>query len=282
MKSIIFAIIVVFTPLSIYAYIQGGTTTSYIDKYTITNGDKIVIFQGMSHIGLRSFYKEVGEEINEYRREGYIINFECFKTNSITLNKDEANYENELDSFNEFKAKKVETFKKYPVYSTTKYAYQHIELLRYTTYDDKCADMSELEINKLADRLSEKYEIAKTTNNKVLSNSYHNDAFVMLNKYERLYIYLANIRNQYIINFIREYQEKIFSYFDKSIILENKIIIEARNKHLADIILNDSNKLIYVNYGDGHFLGVFNLLKEKDRNWTLEKTTKKLILGNQD
>ena len=46
-------------------------------------------------------------------------------------------------------------------------------------------------------------------------------------------------------------------------------MLDFRNRHLADLILNQPSDLIYVTYGYAHFHGVFKLLQEADPDWEI-------------
>lgn len=47
------------------------------------------------------------------------------------------------------------------------------------------------------------------------------------------------------------------------------VVVEYRNRHLADMILQHPRDRIYVTYGYDHFRGVFRLLQEADPNWQI-------------
>lgn len=45
------------------------------------------------------------------------------------------------------------------------------------------------------------------------------------------------------------------------------IILDERNKHIADAIIDSPNRHIYIHYGALHYSGVLELLKERDNRW---------------
>jgi hypothetical protein len=44
--------------------------------YTISNGEKIIKFEAMIHIGTPNFYKSVQKNIRKSKEEGYVLFFE--------------------------------------------------------------------------------------------------------------------------------------------------------------------------------------------------------------
>lgn len=47
------------------------------------------------------------------------------------------------------------------------------------------------------------------------------------------------------------------------------VVVEFRNRHLVDMILEHPAERIYVTYGYDHFRGVFRMLQEADPNWRI-------------
>lgn len=50
---------------------------------------------------------------------------------------------------------------------------------------------------------------------------------------------------------------------------KEQVVVEFRNRHLADMILEHPAKRIYVTYGYDHFRGVFRMLQEANPNWRI-------------
>lgn len=278
-KALLFSFTLIFVPLSLYVHTQGGITRSYIEKHVLTNGEKTVVFQGMMHIGLRSFYEQVGQELNYYRDSGYKIYQECFRYNSKIVSKDDPNYSDAVKKYNGFKDIYAQSMSKYPVFTTTKYTYQDFGLYNYIQYDDECADLNRSEFTKLTDELTKKHDIKKETVDEVSNSGDHIEAFVYLNKYEKSFIYVANIMNLNLNHFFDKTLYKFYSYFDDSLLLDLQIGMEARNKNLANSIIKEPNNYIYISYGSAHFYGVLESLKEHDKNWKIIETTEKIVLG---
>lgn len=56
---------------------------------------------------------------------------------------------------------------------------------------------------------------------------------------------------------------------DQSPFME-KVVLEYRNRHLADTILQSPAEHIYITYGADHFKGVYKLLQAADPAWTIK------------
>ncbi len=52
-----------------------------------------------------------------------------------------------------------------------------------------------------------------------------------------------------------------------------KIILDFRNKVLADLILGDEHDRIYITYGAEHLKGVLALLQQADPRWRVESVS---------
>lgn len=73
----IFAVlsILVATPIYVLA-ITGAVRPLTVPLATLSNGQKTVVFQGMSHIGTEAFYKSVVYDLERALTEGYVIFYE--------------------------------------------------------------------------------------------------------------------------------------------------------------------------------------------------------------
>ena len=56
---------------------------------------------------------------------------------------------------------------------------------------------------------------------------------------------------------------------DKSPFMK-KIVLDYRNRYLADTILQSPAERFYITYGADHFKGVYKLLQAADPAWTIE------------
>lgn len=279
-------ILSVFIIISIPSFINNGAfSKSYETKYIMTDGHKIIVFQGMNHIGLTSFYKEVGEEMTSYRNDGYQIFLEGLKHNGIKpLKKSDSAYTAKSNFYN---LMAEEYRKKNKKYFNDKYTQQMYILNQYYAYDDEYADMTEQEYDNIIENQTVIHEantaIDAHYNKKVealKSVTDHTESYNKIIQDDKLYIISKNINNTYFMKKIMNGLVSVEYWYD-STFTEDKnlfydIVMVKRNKIIADYLLKSESKKIYINYGSAHFDGVFNLLKEENPNWKIVEVSKKL------
>lgn len=272
-------------PMTIYAYTQGGVTSSSMNTYTLTNGQKTVVFQSMSHIGLRSFYKEVGEEMTDYRNKGYRILLEGIgSTGYKPLRKGDVGYEVEVAKYNSYydiNKKILDDMENTSIYKNSKYTYQGIELSRYMAYDDEYADISYSTLFDLADKKAKEKNISQSALNayKDMDFKYSNSTNRLLNN-EKFYIYIQNTSEFPLFTFINYYLTPLVNRIFPEYSLITDVTVNARNQNLVNHIIDEPENFIYLTYGAAHFKGVFDNLKAIDPNWQIVSTTQKIFLGS--
>ncbi|MDQ7022226.1 MAG: hypothetical protein Q9M97_01605, partial [Candidatus Gracilibacteria bacterium] len=57
-------------------YYSNEINPAAIPEYTITNGEKTVIFQAMSHIGSEDFYEKIKQNLIKAKKDGYVYFYE--------------------------------------------------------------------------------------------------------------------------------------------------------------------------------------------------------------
>lgn len=285
LKIAIFSCTVVYLiPMTIYAYTKGGVSTASMNTYTLTNGQKTVVFQSMGHIGLRAFYKEVGEEIIDYRQKGYRFFFEGIgSTGYKPLRKGDVGYEEAVTQYNSYydvNKKILEKMDSESIYKNSKYTYQRIELSHYLAYDDEYADLSYSALFELAEKHAKENNISKKTldSYKNMDLSYSSSTHRLLNN-EMLFIYMENTREYPLFSFLERYLTPLTNKLSSDYSLNTNVTINARDQNLVKHILDEPENLIYLTYGDAHLKGFFENLKEIDSNWKIISTTQKIIFG---
>lgn len=274
--------VVYLIPMTIYAYTKGGVSTASMNTYTLTNGQKTVVFQSMSHIGLRSFYKEVGEEITDYRNKGYRIFFEGIgATGYKPLRKGDLGYEAAVTKYNSYydiNKKILEKMDSESIYKNSKYTYQGIELSHYLSYDDEYADLSYSALFDLAEKQAKENNISKKAldSYKNMDLSYSSSTDRLLGN-EMLYIYMENTRGYPLFSFLDRYLTPVVNKLSADSNLRTNVTINARDQNLVKHILDEPENLIYLTYGDAHFKGFLEGLQTNDPNWKIVSTTEKVI-----
>lgn len=270
--------------ISIHAYSKGWVNSSTVPTYTLTNGEKTVVFQSMMHIGLKSFYKEVGEEMTQYRKDGYRVMLEGIGTTGIKpLRPGEKGYEEAVSKFNSWypnyitKITKTESEK----YKDIPYTHQLLSFDRYIAYDDEIVDFTREKMNNVITQTKEKSGLTdKSVNTYKDTLGDHSDGLNMLINHDKFFTFMINTKDFFAFKLSDTYINPLLMSLNPAARLDYEVTMVARNKNLADHIIAEPEHLIYITYGGAHFEGVFNLLKESDPRWEIIKTSDKFVLKN--
>lgn len=272
-------IVIFIIPICLSAYENGWIDKSYEKKYILTDGNKTVVFQGMTHIGLKSFYHEVGKEMTEYRNSGYQIMLEGIGHDGFKrLDKDHKDYTQSKIAFDNYKNFLTKTED-----NDYKYTYQNIIFNKYIDYNDAYADLSRDALLKVVKENKSSQNILKTDDE---IDSYldsfgdHEEVFNILTEDEKIFIFMRNIGDSMYVKFLDNYVPKLLNYFNEENKLKDHIIITERDENIVNEILKSNSKNIYITYGSAHFNGVFNNLKNINSNWKIIDIQEKLIFDS--
>ncbi len=266
-KKSIYAIIFILFLILLSIFLNGGFTKSYEKKYIISDGYKVVVFQGMTHIGLNSFYRKVGDELNFYRSSGYKVMIEGIGHSGIKpLSKSDNGYNSAVLNYNEFNKKISEKNKER---YNDKYVYQSITFNSYLAYDDEYVDLDKNQLYKLIEIDNNSIiNNDQTTSTQTAKEQYvksignHSKAMNTLNNNELFYILDRNLRNSAILKKINEIKSYVLSDFITSINLDYNITMKERNNLLSNAIINEINNKIYITYGSAHFMEFLKTLNK--------------------
>lgn len=254
-------IIVLVTLIWSFCYYQNEISPAKMPIYTLTNWDKSVVFQAMSHIWSDNFYKKVTKNIEKYKNDWYVLYFEWVrpwtKENQEKFNK---------AIWVDFNPDLYKNFSK--SYWLT---YQdNNKLLNIVNKNDYNIDVSIDEIIWEYEKLKiEKNQSWRNYDNPIDLNSEILNSIALLNEKE-----LAILRyvNKSFINVIIKsdsIQNSLSNNFSNKELFE--IILNKRNEYLSDEIINSQDKKIIVTYWLLHFKWVFEILKQNDIKWRIEK-----------
>lgn len=280
---VIFIIVLAFyaVPMSVHVYLRGGLSESSNQTYTLTNGDKTVVFQSMTHIGLPSFYKAVGEELVDYRSKGYSIFLEGLgHYDDKKLKKGTPRYAEVVNKYNELVAKTNQDYLKQLI--NTKYVRQGDAMAIYYSYDDRYIDFTTEEL-KQSIEVSLRDKKGNETDKEKIKELYsdtlgnHNEAYKQLMNNERSFILSSNLNDFFLFTVVDNYIMPTLRKLMNLPNLDADVTMAARNKKISDAIISSANKKIYIVYGALHFNGVFDNLKKNDQKWEIINTTSKVI-----
>lgn len=257
--SILTSIVLLF--LGSFVVFQMHIFPAKMPTYTLTNGEKNVVFQTMSHVASESFYEEVVKKITSAKKWWYVLFYEWVRPWS----------KENHDKFDaalgvSLTPETYDTMAK--LYNIS--AQNNNDFLWLINNKDYNVDIS-------IDEIIEKYE----KNFKQGNSSQQVDTLIWVHNIEdelnkRLedissrQLFLLRYINASIMSFMIKHdfiRDALLSSMWKEDIFS--VILNDRNKVLANELINTNEDKIIIIYGLMHFEGVLELLKENDSNWRI-------------
>ncbi len=250
MASIIFLLVFI---LGGFAYYNNEIEPAPMPNITLSNGEKTIIFQAMSHVGTRSFYDKVINDIKERKTNGYVYFFEWVQgwTEENTQKFDKA-------IWIKFDKNLYKNFSKlyWVVYQDNNEFLWHINDLDFNV---------DLTIDEIIERYEEWWvEETSTTPPMDVNEEILNTLAELNDRQLKVLVYI----NQAILNFL------IKSDWLRDVITEHvwnaklfDVILNKRNEVLSSAIIKSEYDEIYVTYWLLHFEWVLKLLQEDDNTW---------------
>ena len=241
------------------SYLSNEIYPAKMPQYILSNWEKEVVFQAMVHIWSEEYYKNVIEDLKNYKENWGVYFFEWVKWWS----------EENINKFNKalwinFDENLYENFSKlyWVVNQDTR------EFLWLVNNKDFNVDLNIDDIIKIYEEKTKNLE--KTYNEPQDINNQIIKTLSDLNEKElKILVYL----NQAILNRIIE-SDSIQDFATEN--FANKelydVILNERNKVVTDEIITSEYDKIFVTYWLLHFEWVFELLKENDTNWEIKST----------
>lgn len=246
----------------LFSYYYNEKSPSYLKEYTISNWEKTVVFQEMMHIWWKDFYENVSKNLKNYKSENFVHFFE-WVWDWTEENKKEFNQALWFD-FDENLYPNVAKLLK----------------LEFQDYKKIIWEISEKDINVdiSIDEIMEEYRKSKTPNskNEINFSEVSKELDKFLKTATERQINLISYIWQAFLNYTLANMSNIKIY-DWNLDIMN-VILDKRDKNLADAIINSPEEKIYVTYGALHFPWVLKYLQENDTNWKIEKETKIKVL----
>jgi hypothetical protein len=269
-------------PLYYGAYLVQARPTT-LPLATMTNGKKTVIFQGMQHIGSEQFYKSVVFDLEQALVDGYTLFYEGVQPSPDVPGADEwfkkvivggsgdlsKNYSTLANSCGiKFQ---LDYFK--PMEAAIK-----ANPGRHVVADVTYADMK-TEYDRLvaADPDYASAVAAETAKKEVTVGGFDPFSLFALvhEKGTPEQSRLAGIACRGVINFAT-------SQSGKENAAKEKIILDYRNKRLADFITQSPSEKIYITYGAAHLPGMFKILQSIDPAWKLQSVSWVRAMSNPE
>lgn len=255
----IFVLVMIGTLWS-FAYYQNDVSPATMPTYTISNGEKTVIFQAMSHIWSQNFYDTVRENILQAKNEGFVYYYEWVRPGS---QENEEKFNNAL--WVEFDASLYENMSK--LYGLV--AQDNRYFLWLWDTPDKNVDVS-------LDEVIEKYESIKSEKN--IQREYTQALpvsevlFEQLNRLNEREITILRYVNKAMVNMIIKnsgFSDIMIQNFSNQELFA--VILNKRDEVLAQEIITSEDQKIITTYGLLHFQWVLDILQKSDIKWQITK-----------
>ena len=229
-------------------------------EYTLSNWEKTVVFQWMSHIGTQDFYNTVAENLKKHKQEWWVYFFEWVKPGS---------------------AENLEKFNNAIGIQFDDDLYENFSKLYWVTHQDNrmflwLVNDLDFNVDLTMDEIVEEYDkkIAQKQDGEEFENKLPMDAneiilesLSQLNERElKILVYI----NQAILNFIigsDSTQDFLTNNFANVDLFD--VILWKRNEVLTKAIVESEYDNIYITYWLLHFDWVFELLKQNDEKWKI-------------
>lgn len=239
---------------------QNEINPAFLPRYTITDGKKTVVFQTMAHIASDRFYESIKNQITEAKKKNFVLFFEGVRPGTP-------------ENIKKFNEAMWVVFDK-SLYTNISKLYglreqRNDEFLKLVNDRDTNVDISIDDIiTKYEKRLKENGNQKKTAPPIDLSPLVNES---LKNIWPRELVVFSYL-NRGIMNFIMKNstaQDAIISASGQQDIFAT--ILQDRNEHLANTILESKDDNIFVIYGMLHFEWVYELLQTKNPAWHIAK-----------
>ncbi len=260
-KVCLFVYIIIFVIWG-FAYYNNDINPAKMPEYTLSNWEKTVVFQAMSHIAKQDFYDQIRNNIRDFKTSSGVYFYEWVKPWSKESSQkfDEALWVN-----------------------FTPDLYKHMSKLYGVTFQDNNdfiwlvnnldfnVDLTLDEIIKIYEKKVKTSNVKKTENKEIINASEQilNKLNELNDRELKILIYI----NQAILNTIikndAEAKELIKSFWNVDLF---DVILEDRNKNLVDSIIKSEYNKIYITYWLLHFDWIFKLLQINNTKWKIVNT----------
>lgn len=237
-------------------------------RITLTDGKKQVVFQGMVHVGSEPFYQGVIFDLLQAADEGYVLFFEGVRPGAPE-NQERLNellgtrgvdlsqvYDSMAQGCNlEFQNNYFSVFRDDMQNDPARFVVADITVDEMMAeWDRLLAEQPELAAAQAPIRSAEDVDRTDEQGATVL------DGLSELTPGQRR---LAALACQAFFNVSLGSEGRSQKPF------QERVVLDFRNRHLADQILSHPGDRIYITYGNAHFPGVYALLRQADPNWRI-------------
>ena len=246
-----------------FVYYKNNIDPAKMPTFTISNWEKIVIFQTMSHIWSEEFYQQIKRNLIKAKKNWFVYYYEWVKDWTL---------ENK-ENFNKAIWIKFDE-NLYKNFSKLYWVIHQDNTIYYNLVNDLDfnVDLTIDEIMYFYNKLEKKEVKNNFLQNKEVIDV-NAEIIKTLSSLNNLELKILRYINKWILNFI------IKSDWTRNLIMNNftnknlfKIILNKRDIILSEKIINSEHQKIFITYWLLHFKWVLDLLQKNDKNWKIIKT----------
>ena len=246
------------------SYYSNEKNPAPMPTYTISNWEKTIIFQAMSHIWSKNFYEKIKQDLKKSKQDWYVYFYEEVK-DWTPENKEKFNkaiwIKFDKDLYKNFS-------KLYWVIQQVNSIYLNLE-----NNLDYNVDLTIDEIIQYYEELWEKKENKKSILQTKETIDVNWEIIKTLSQLNEKELKILRYVNKAMLNLLI-WNEKIQTTLTNNFTNKNlfEIILDKRNEVLSNEIIDSKYNKIYITYWLLHFKWVFKLLQNQDKNWKIIKT----------
>lgn len=261
------ATVVIALPLY-WLVLQPALRPLAVPRVTLADGQRQIVFQGMTHIGSAPFYRSVAFDLMRSREAGYKVYFEGVMPGTPEA---QAWFRDELAGGGDLNA----GYGKLAGFCGLHFQNDFLGFVGTDALQDPArtvnADVTETEMweewNRLvaarpalAEQLRKEHPPSDDE-----GSSGMNHVMQMLSRVGDRQRDFVGAACRGIFTFVLQREE----HPD----VLNAVVLDFRNRKLAERIAADPGRNLYLIYGSGHFPGLFHALKQQDPAWRIEGVT---------
>jgi len=245
------------------SYYSNEISPAPMPTYTLSNWEKTIIFQAMSHIWTKDFYQKVRKDLIKAKNDWYVYFYEWVK---------------------DWTSKNKEEFNKAMWIKFDKNLYKNFSKLYWVINQDNSiyynlVNNLDYNVDLSIDEIMKFYKKSPIQNNK--NNLLQNKEVIDVNAEIIKTLSSLNNKELKILRYINKAMLNFLISSEKTqaVITNNlwnkklfSVILDKRNDILAEEIIKSEHKKIYITYWLLHFKWVFELLQKNDKKWKIIKT----------
>ena len=270
-----FCLLTIATALPIYYLVyKVQADPPLLPQATLSNGKKTVVFQGMVHVGMESFYKSVVYDLEEALSDGYRLYYEGVQPSP---GEGDAWFAEQLAGGGDL----AENYKTLADACGVKFQIDYFGLMALDAQQNPerhvAADVTSLEMKQEYDRLmaTDPAFAEQVRDQETPSSTDTGDPIALLldwhaaatDEQKKLIGILCRGAFAIALGDQSEHEPRPL----------DKVILDFRNRQLAQRIVADDSQRIYITYGAAHLPGVLAALQAADPAWQI--TTVKWMRG---